>query len=439
MPDSEGYLDKSDNAAGVQGQWYSYAGLDSTINPVPLSPFTLDENNRICTNGTTAPVVGGGFSEYYGAGIGFYLCYSDDNDEPPEFPYTLSECPNAKNMHTKIAGISFHFETTVKDETVDAQELVRVVFREWHREESPYAQVTAPGDYHALFRDAGFGYKEGLPSRPAEIHSILFQVAGSEDGKRNFDFCISDLKLLINPEEEADTSTYEETDTTTMDAGTDCTPANYRDAGLDWIQVGDTDDTNSFEILRTEVTADQYKHCKNAGCCSATGNWEICSVDNMQGDTERDTEPANCVNWFQALAFCKWASGNLPTETQWTRAASGGRDDAVYPWGDDAPTCKKAVMNDPSGNCSYTQGRPTDVCSAPLGNTESGICDMAGNVWEWMEDWYPKTDTIPEETFRMLKGGSYYSKTNALKIESKSMEHPSVPRDIGRIGFRCVK
>lgn len=467
MPDADGRLSEKENEAGLKGRWYSYAGLKSVIHPVPLERFAL-EDRKICTNGTAAAIENNEYALYFGAGIGFHVCLSDDNDNPPEFPYSLSECPFAKSSilprpETKIAGISFKLETEGDDHPV-----IRVIFREWQQEENPYVAITAPGTHQAFVKDAKIEYEAkcqnepnfSAVSHPAEIISILFQVEPSGTITRPFAFCISELKLLVTPEMETDTSLYEDTNPNSLDAGEACSPANYLDAGLDWVAVADGNDTAAFEMLKTEVTAAQFKKCQDAKCCmntakqfaqcdnekeSKTGDWEICSLNNMQGEP-RPQEPANCVNWYQARAFCHWAGGRLPLKEEWEKAAAGGDSGKDYPWGTEEPTCALTVMDDVQTQCAYegsTLVKPRDICTcednARAVGDKTGLCDMAGNVWEWLEDWHPPSAGIPKETFRMLKGGSYFSKPEALSIETTGMEHPTFPRDRGKIGFRCIK
>ena len=202
------------------------------------------------------------------------------------------------------------------------------------------------------------------------------------------------------------------------------------DTGIEWVRIpggsfnmgsedGDSDEmpvhivmVPTFEMGKTQVTVDQYRACVDAGACTAPSTSEWCNW----GQSDRGKHPINCVDWNQAQAFATWAGGRLPSEAEWEYAARSGGGDCKYPWGDEDATCERAVMNDGSG---YGCGRDSTwpVCSKLKGNTTHGLCDMAGNVWEWVQDWYhdsyngAPTDGLawesPTGSYRVRRGGSW--------------------------------
>jgi len=128
-----------------------------------------------------------------------------------------------------------------------------------------------------------------------------------------------------------------------------------------------------FEMSKTEVTVGQYRQCVNAGACTEpSDHWQ-----NVPG--ERENHPVTYVNWQQAKGFAEFVGARLPTEAEWEYAAKGGGQNIVYPWGNEAPDCDRLNFN----SCV---GGTTPVCTYATGNTAQGLCDMAGNVWEWVED-----------------------------------------------------
>ena len=129
----------------------------------------------------------------------------------------------------------------------------------------------------------------------------------------------------------------------------------------------------SFQMAKTLVTNKQYKACVDAGACKAATD---------QGSSyDGDDQPVVGVDWSQAEAFSQWVGGRLPSEAEWEYAARSAGKDSKYPWGNEDATCERAVVS----GCGHATA---PVCSKPAGNTEQGLCDMAGNAWEWMEDWH---------------------------------------------------
>jgi len=99
----------------------------------------------------------------------------------------------------------------------------------------------------------------------------------------------------------------------------------------------------------------------------------------------RDERPMVGISWQEARAFCKWLGGRLPTEAEWEYAARGGIAGGTYPWGDEPPTCERAHF----GACGSGSLEPRAVGQDPP--NEYGLHDMAGNVREWVADWYQET------------------------------------------------
>ena len=144
------------------------------------------------------------------------------------------------------------------------------------------------------------------------------------------------------------------------------------------------------------------------------------------------------VDWNQAKAFAVWAGERLPSESEWEYAARSGGKDRKYPWGDEEATCETAVIG--GSGCGNNAARP--VCSKPKGNTEQGLCDMAGNAWEWVEDWYhgsydgAPTDgsawESPTGSFRVVRGGSWLSVASLARAAYRSYDVPAYRNaDIG--------
>jgi len=199
---------------------------------------------------------------------------------------------------------------------------------------------------------------------------------------------------------------------------------------------------SAFEIAATEVTVTQYRACVQAGACTAPDTGTYCNW----GKSDRDNHPVNCIDWHQATAYAKWVGGRLPTEAEWEYAARSGGRNQEYPWGHQSPTCNYAVFSSGGDGCG--QDRTWPVCSKTAGNTSQGLCDMAGNVWEWVSDWkgtYPSgsvtNPTGPSSgSGRVYRGGSWSGNARYVRAAFRGNVGPgSRYNDLGLRPVRSVR
>ena len=192
---------------------------------------------------------------------------------------------------------------------------------------------------------------------------------------------------------------------------------------------------DEYWIDKFEVTNAQYSLCVEAGFCTIPQYDSGHYFDPVYSD-----HPIVYVAWDQAREYCKWTGRELPTEAQWEKAARGieGR---TYPWGDDEPSLDLA-------NYLSVIKTTTIVGSYPDGASNYGVMDMAGNVWEWVNDWYD--DSYYYETKNLsinpqgpiggeshvIKGGAFNSSPWVLRSSTRMQSFGDpISRDVG---FRCV-
>lgn len=198
----------------------------------------------------------------------------------------------------------------------------------------------------------------------------------------------------------------------------------------------------TFRMSKTEVTVAQYRACVKAGRCTKPNTGKYCNW----GKARRGAHPVNCVDSRQSRAFCRWAGGRLPSEAEWEYAARSGGKDWKYPWGDEAATCYRTVMDRRGIGCGKKRTWP--VCSKTAGNTSQGLCDMAGNVQEWTEDcWHDNYSGAPSDgsawtkncssTFRVIRGGSLLF-NRQLEVVVRDSWAPGGP-DTYYLGVRCAR
>src|SRR5262245_23675476 len=208
---------------------------------------------------------------------------------------------------------------------------------------------------------------------------------------------------------------------------------------------------DTYAIDKYEVTNEDYARFVEATGRAKPWNWGGGKVPANQ-----EKWPVYNVSWDDGQAYCKWAGERLPTEAEWEKAARGGLEKKLYPWGDEFGPKPGGRF----GDGKVTTGKKMAQYQSPNGPAVVGsfppngygLYDMIGNVWEWTADWYernyytespPKNPTGPETgIYRVIRGASWADQENTPTMSVMSIEYRNYTDPETRtatIGFRCAK
>ncbi|MBM4429310.1 MAG: hypothetical protein FJ026_03055 [Chloroflexi bacterium] len=200
---------------------------------------------------------------------------------------------------------------------------------------------------------------------------------------------------------------------------------------------------DGFWLDRTEVTNEQFRKCVEAGLC----NKPVSFVSVGFNDPD---QPVLYVAWSDAETYCRWAGARLPTEAEWEYAARG-LEGRRFPWGD---TFDPALLNYCDVTCEARwadqSGDDGSPFTAPVGTYAGGASwcgalDMAGNVWEWVADWYGQYPSGPQVNpegpaageWHVARGGSWYDTRATVRGMARLIAPPPFTTKID-LGFRCA-
>ena len=197
---------------------------------------------------------------------------------------------------------------------------------------------------------------------------------------------------------------------------------------------------DDYYIDKFEVTNTAYEACVSSGVCKPPVQGDSFTRSNYYGVPEYGEFPVVYVNWHMAKSYCEWRDARLPTEAEWEKAARG-TDGRLYPWGTGID-CQVANYYGPSG----CYGGTNKVGSYEGGKSSYGVYDMAGNVWEWVADWFSETyyqispvsnPSGPDSgQSRVLRGGSWNRLQYDVRVTNRNKYDPNYNNF--DIGFRCA-
>ena len=213
-------------------------------------------------------------------------------------------------------------------------------------------------------------------------------------------------------------------------------PDHYVDVDRYWIDVYEVTNEKYLEFVKATGHRPALDDTCDTDACWKGNLWK------GKGFPEKiRNQPVTQVNWHDAVAYCQWRGKRLPTEAEWEKAARGPSGN-LYPWGNKQPPGMATYRRKWRGIDTLT-----DVGSYSSGVSIYGVHDLAGNVWEWVADWYdrnyykkninynpkgPKTGK-----FKVVRGGSWVNYADTLHSAFRRWSRPEVR--FNDTGFRCAK
>jgi formylglycine-generating enzyme required for sulfatase activity len=192
---------------------------------------------------------------------------------------------------------------------------------------------------------------------------------------------------------------------------------------------------DAYWIDQTDVTNTMYANCVSVGQCSPPSDTTRYSNSNYAN------HPVVYVSWNDALAYCSWAERRLPTEAEWEKAARGTKAN-IYPWGNESPNASLL-------NYNRNVGDTTEVGKYPNGKSFYGAYDMAGNVHQWVNDWFsntyyqnsPLSNPLGPDTgqYRVIRGSSWPSEKREELFSANRTYYSPDSTNGDLLGFRCAR